>query len=61
MFPASARAGNITVVNHSITYEFRVSVSTIFNGMIDDGELSSVTINNTLFIPEPGIINFFTL
>jgi hypothetical protein len=47
-------AGNVTLVDHSVTYQFRVSAAIIASGDINEGELSAITINTTLFIPEPG-------
>ena len=54
VFPGSARAGNVTLVDHSVTYQFRVSAATIESGDINEGELSAITINTTLFVPKPG-------
>ena len=55
VFPGSARAGNITLVGHSITYQFHVSASVIVDQTPNEGELSAITVNTTLFVPEPGI------
>lgn len=54
MFPGSARAGNVTLEDHSVTYQFRVSAAVMVGQNINEGELSAVTANTTLFIPEPG-------
>jgi hypothetical protein len=54
VFPGSAMAGNVTLVDHSVTYQFRVSAAIIASGDINEGELSTITINTTLFVPEPG-------
>ena len=55
VFPGYARAGNITLVDHSVTYQFRVSASVAVDQTFNEGDLSTVTINSTLFVPEPGI------
>ena len=54
VFPGSARSGIITLVDHSITYQFRVSASVMLAQTFNEGELSVVTPSATLFVPEPG-------
>ena len=56
MFPGSATAGNVTLVDHSLTYQFRVSAAVMVDGNINEGELSAITINTTLFVPKPGAL-----
>ena len=41
-------------MEHSVTYQFRVSAAVIESGDINEGELSAITINTTLFVPKPG-------
>ena len=47
-------AGNVTLVDHSVTYQFRVSAAIMSDGNINEGDLSSITTNTTLFVPMPG-------
>ena len=54
VFPGSARAGNITLEDHSVTYQFRVSASIMVGQSLNEGELSFITANTDVFIPEPG-------
>ena len=54
VFPSIITSGNVSVVDHSITYQFQVSASTNFDGTPNEGELSTITANTTLFIPMPG-------
>ena len=58
MFPGSATAGNVTLVDHSVTYQFRVSAAVMVDGNINEGELSAITINTTLFVPKPGAFSY---
>ena len=58
VFPGSARAGNITLVDHSITYQFRVSAAVMVGQTVNEGELSAVSLKTTLFVPNPGLINY---
>ena len=55
ILPGSARAGNITLVDYSITYQFRVSASVVDDRVLNEGELSDVTARTILFVPKPGI------
>ena len=54
MFPGSVTAGNVTLVDHSVTYQFRVSAAVSVDGNLNEGELSAITANTTLFVPQPG-------
>ena len=47
-------AANITVPAPSFTYVFQVSASNNVNGIENEGDLSEVTANSTVFIPIPG-------
>ena len=53
-FSGTATAGNITLTNHSITYEFRVSAAIMYGQTLNEGDLSTVTASTTVFVPEPG-------
>ena len=57
VFPGSATAGNVTLVDHSLTYQFRVSAAVIVSGDINEGDLSAININTTLFVPRPGALS----
>ena len=54
MFPGSARAGNITISAHSVTYNFVVSASVMADQVMNEGEPSAASVRTTLFIPDPG-------
>ena len=54
-FSGIATAGNITLSNHSITYEFRVSAAIMTGHTLNEGELSTVSASSTVFVPEPGM------
>ena len=56
MFHGTATSGNITLVDHSVTYQFRVSagITDSETNTVNEGELSTITESTTLFIPEPG-------
>ena len=47
-------SGNITLRAHNITYQFQVSASTSYGQNLNEGELSSVTSNATIFVAEQG-------
>jgi hypothetical protein len=53
-FPGRTRAGNITLVVHSITYQFRVSAAVSYDQTYNEGDLSPVGVNTSLFVPKPG-------
>ena len=53
-FSGTATAGNITLTNHSITYEFCVSAAVMYRQTLNKGALSTVTASTTVFVPEPG-------
>ena len=55
VFPGSARAGNITLEEHSITYQFRVSAGVVEGDVINEGELSDISVSSTVYVPEPGM------
>ena len=46
-------AGNVTLVDHSVTYHFRVSAAVFFEDSFNEGELSLVTPSAALFVPKP--------
>lgn len=54
MFPGSARAGNITITTHSVTYNFVVSAAVMAGQTVNEGEPSAATVRTTLFVPDPG-------
>ena len=54
MFPGSARAGNITISAHSVTYNFVVSAAVMAGQIVNEGEPSDATVRTTLFMPDPG-------
>ena len=54
MFPGSARAGNITISAHSVTYNFVVSAAVMTSQILNEGEPSDTTVRTALFIPDPG-------
>ena len=54
VFPESARVGDITLVDYSIIYQFRVSASVMVDQTYNEGEMSAVTPNAILFVPKPG-------
>ena len=57
LFPASARAGNITLTDDSVTYQFQMTASTFMGREENEGNLSTITPESTIFIPERGRYN----
>ena len=53
-FPSTVTSGNITLSNYSISYQFQVSASTSYGQVANEGELSPISANATIFVPEPG-------
>ena len=54
VFPSTITTGNASLIEHSITYQFQVSASINSGGTPNEGELSALSANTTLFIPMPG-------
>ena len=59
VFPGTLTSGNITLRVHSITYQFRVSASTSYGQSPNEGELSSITSEATIFVAEQGSYIYF--
>ena len=53
-FPGTARVGNVTLTDHSITYQFQVSAAVGNGETFNEGDLSIITASSTVFVPEPG-------
>ena len=53
-FPASATAGNVTLNDYSATYQFQMTASTFLGRVENEGNLSTITPESTVFVPEPG-------
>ena len=53
-FPASATAGNVTLTDHSVTYQFQMTASTFLGRVENEGNLSTITPESTVFVPESG-------
>ena len=49
-------AGNVSLMEYSITYQFQVSASTNFGQISNEGDLSDVTANTIMYIPMPGSV-----
>ena len=55
VFPSTSTAGNISLTEHSITYQFQVSASVNFGQTSNEGDLSPFSPNTAVFVPRPGI------
>ena len=53
-FPASATARNVTLTDHSVIYQFQMTASTFLGRVESEGNLSTITPEFTVFVPEPG-------
>jgi len=54
-FPGTATAGNVTLTDHSISYQFQVSAAVMNGQTLNEGERSTITASTVLFVPEPGL------
>ena len=54
VFPSTSTVGNISLTEHSITYQFQVSASVTVGQTSNEGDLSPLSPNTTVFIPRPG-------
>ena len=54
VFPSTITSGNVSLIEYSTTYQFQVSASTNFGQIPNEGDLSSVTANTSIFVPMPG-------
>ena len=54
VLPGTHRSGNISLPAQSVTYQFRVSASSSSGLTANEGEMSSVSPNATIFVPEQG-------
>ena len=55
IFPASATAGNVTLTDDAVTYQFQMTASTFLGGGAEnEGNLSIITPESTVFVPEQG-------
>ena len=57
LFPGSATAGNVTLTDDSVTYQFQVTASTFVGRVENEGNLSTITPESTIFVPERGRYN----
>ena len=53
-FPGTATAGNVTLTDHSISYQFQVTAAIMNGQTLNEGDRSSITTGTILFVPEPG-------
>ena len=56
-FSGTATAGNITLTDHSISYQFQVSAAVMNGQTLNEGDRSTVTASTVLFVPDPGKIS----
>ena len=61
LFPGSARAGNVTLTDDSVTYQFQMTASTFLGREENEGNLSTITPESTIFVPERGRYNIIYL
>ena len=60
-FPGNATAGNVLLNNHSVTYQFQMTASTFLRTVENEGNLSTITPQSTIIVPEPGRYNIRTV
>lgn len=56
--PAHIGSANVTVTGKHSDVQFQVSATVMVNGMENEGERSEVTLDSTVFVPNPSKLFF---
>lgn len=57
VFPASATAGNVTIPDADVIYQFQVTATILTAGVLNEGDRSDISPESTVFVPVIGMPN----